>query len=239
MDSISAFAQTRNIRVVEDAAHAFGSSYRGRKVGTLGDLTCFSFDPIKNITCGEGGAVATNVDSFAETITRKRILGINNDTWSRYRDERNWFYEVVTPGYRYHMPNINAAIGLAQLDKMDVFRARKKAIVERYDSAFKDISGLRLLRRNLEETFPFFYIVRVLNKKRDELAAHLKSLGIGTGVHYIPNHLQPLFAEQRKPLRVTEQIFDEIITLPLYSEMADAEATQVINGVQQFFNGNH
>jgi dTDP-4-amino-4,6-dideoxygalactose transaminase len=236
MDPIQAFAKARDMRVVEDAAHAFGSSYHGRKIGTLGDLTCFSFDPIKNITCGEGGAVTTNDDTFAETIIRKRILGINNDTWARYRNERNWYYEVVTPGYRYHLPNLNAAIGLAQLDKMGAFQERKKAIVAQYDSAFKDISGLRLLRRNLEETFPFFYIVRVLNKKRDELAAHLKSLGIGTGVHYIPNHMQPLFADRRKALPVTEQIFDEIITLPLYFEMTDSEVGQVIDGVQKFFN---
>jgi dTDP-4-amino-4,6-dideoxygalactose transaminase len=237
MDELLAFGRERKIWIVEDAAHAFGSTYKGRKVGTLGDMTCFSFDPIKNITCGEGGAVATDSDELANRLVPKRILGIDNDTWSRYRNERNWFYEVVTPGYRYHLSNINAAIGLEQLKRFDAFKARKQAIVRRYDEAFKNIPGLALIKHNLVETFPFFYIIRVLNGRRDAMMKYLKQEGIATGVHYIPNHLQPLFADYRVSLPVTEQVFEEILTLPLFYEMTDAEVDSVIEALRRFYQG--
>lgn len=231
MDTLIQFARAHNMRIVEDAAHAFGSSYKGRKIGTLGDLTCFSFDPIKNITCGEGGAITTDNEALYQRMMPKRILGVDNDTWSRYRGERNWFYEVVTPGYRYHMPNINAAIGLEQLKRMDVFRARKRAIVTQYDAALKDVPGIALIKHNLDETFPFFYIIRVLNGKRDSLLRCLKDKGIGAGVHYIPNHIQPLFSDYRASLPVTEQLYEEILTIPLYYEMTDIDVSTVIETV--------
>ncbi|HYX30874.1 MAG TPA: DegT/DnrJ/EryC1/StrS family aminotransferase [Pyrinomonadaceae bacterium] len=234
MDELMALAKDHGIWVVEDAAHAFGSTYKGRQIGTVGDVTCFSFDPIKNITCGEGGAVVTNNDEIAARITPKRILGIDNDTWSRYRNERNWFYEVVTIGYRYHLSNVNAAIGLEQLKRFDVFKKRKTQIVELYDRAFAGLPGLALIKHDLDEMFPFFYIVRVLNGRRDAMMQFLKEAGIGTGVHYIPNHIQPLFADSRASLPVTEQVFEEILTLPLYYEMTDADVDCVIGKIQTF-----
>jgi perosamine synthetase len=237
MDGLLLFAREHGIRIVEDAAHAFGSSYKGRSVGGLGDLTCFSFDPIKNITCGEGGAVTTNDDALARRLVPPRILGIDNDTWSRYRNERNWFYQVVEPGFRYHLSNVNAAIGLAQLDRFDAFRARKRAIVRQYDEVFAPLGGLTLIRHDLDEEFPFFYIVRVQDRRRDALMSHLKERGIGSGVHYIPNHIQPLFASHAMPLPVTEQVFEEILTLPLYFEMTDADVQQVTAAVLGFFSG--
>jgi dTDP-4-amino-4,6-dideoxygalactose transaminase len=227
-------AQARGLRVVEDAAHAFGSTSRGRRIGSFGDITCFSFDPIKNITCGEGGAIVTADQAVVDQWTRRRLLGIDNDTWSRYRNERNWFYEVVSRGHRYHLSNINAAIGLAQLKRIDEFRARKQAIAARYDQALRDQRGLALLERNPEETFPFFYVIRVLDGRRDAMIAHLKGNGIGSGVHYIPNHLQPAFAAFRTPLPVTEQVYDEILTLPLFFEMTDDEVERVIGAVCTF-----
>jgi len=235
MDELLSFTRSCEIRIVEDAAHAFGSSHKGRKVGTLGDVTCFSFDPIKNITCGEGGAVVTNNDEIAGRVVQKRILGIDNDTWSRYHNERNWFYEVVTSGYRYHLSNINAAIGLEQLKRFEMFKVRKQEIVRHYHEAFKNVGGLALINYNLKETFPFFYVVRVLSGKRDTMMKHLKEKGIATGVHYIPNHLQPLFVQYRVSLPVTEKIYEEILTLPLYFEMTEAEQEKVIKAVLGFF----
>jgi perosamine synthetase len=235
MDRIAGLAKEHDIPVVEDAAHAFGSTYKHRKIGTLSLLTCFSFDPIKNITCGEGGAVVTDDDEIAAAIIRKRILGIDNDTWSRYRHERSWFYEVVSPGYRYHLSNINAAIGLEQLKRFSEFKRRKQEIVRHYDEEFKSLSGLSLIERRLEETFPFFYVVRVLDGKRDALIDFLKSREIGSGVHYIPNHVQPLFSDFRVSLPVTERVYEEIITLPLYFEMTDSDVESVITAVHAFF----
>jgi len=144
---------------------------------------------------------------------------------------------VVTPGYRYHLSNVNAAIGLAQLKRLEAFKARKQAIVVRYDEALSDLTGLSLIEHGGEETFPFFYIVRVLDGRRDELMQHLKDRGVGTGVHYIPNHIQPLFAEYRTQLPVTDQLYEEIVTLPLYYEMQDSEVNTVIEAVRAFFEG--
>jgi perosamine synthetase len=235
MDALLPLAREHRLWVVEDAAHAFGSTYKGHQVGTLGDVTCFSFDPIKNITCGEGGAVVTEHDELYNRMVPQRILGIDNDTWSRYRNERNWFYAVTMPGFRYHLSNINAAIGLEQLKRFDVFRARKVEIVRRYDEAFQSLSNLALLKHDLVETFPFFYIVRVLGGQRDTFMKYMKEKGIATGVHYIPNHIQPLFESNRQPLPVTEQVFEEMVTLPLHFELTDADVETVINAVRGFF----
>jgi perosamine synthetase len=237
MDELLAFARERKIWVVEDAAHAFGSSYKGRKIGTLSDVTCFSFDPIKNVSCGDGGAIVTDNEELARRILPMRNVGIRQDSWIRQNATRSWYYEVVAPGYRYHLGNLNAAIGLAQLKRFETFKARKQNIVRRYQEAFEDVSGLALPVRNLDETFPFFYVVRVLEKRRDALIEHLKEREIGTGVHYIPNHLQPLFADLRVSLPTTEQLFEEILTLPLYFEMTDADVETVIAAVRGFFEG--
>jgi perosamine synthetase len=235
MESILALASRHGLRIVEDAAHAFGSRYKGRNVGALSDLTCFSFDPIKNITCGEGGAVTTDDDELARRIVPRRNVGIDSDRWSRRDSLRPWEYKIVARGFRYHMPNLNAAIGLQQLDRMGEFRRRKCTIVRRYDEAFSEVEDLALLRHDLDDTFPFIYVVRVLNGHRDALMLHLKELGIGSGVHYIPNHLQPLFQGSGVRLPVTERAFEEILTLPLFFEMTDDQIELVISGVRDFF----
>lgn len=235
MDALLEIGKKNNIKVVEDAAHAFGSSYKGRKIGSFGDATCFSFDPIKNITCGEGGAVCVSDDEVAERIRRKRILGIDKDTWHRYRNERSWFYEVVEPGYRYHMSNINAAIGLEQMKKLNGFIRRKREITKRYDKAFKGLKGIKILSHDYENTAQFCYIVKV-EGHRDDLMEYLKSRGVGSGVHYIPNHLQPLFKKYSAKLPVTEKLGEEILTLPLYYDMREEEVELVINSLREFAN---
>jgi len=235
MDALMEIGKNQNIIIIEDAAHAFGSSCKGKKIGSFGNVTCFSFDPIKNLTCGEGGAVALSDDTIAELIRTKRILGIDKDTWHRYRKERAWFYEVTTQGYRYHMSKINAAIGIAQLKKVDSFIQKKREIVQKYNDAFMNIDGLKILSWNLKETAPFTYIVRVLNDAREALIEFLKEKGVGTGIHYIPNHLQPFFKPFATSLPITEQLGEEILTLPLYYDMTDEDVSNVIEAVSDFF----
>lgn len=236
MDTLLGFGKEYGLTIVEDAAHAFGSSYKGKKIGSFGDVACFSFDPIKNLTCGEGGAVVLPDDDIAEEIRRKRILGIDKDTWHRYRNERSWFYEVTTQGYRYHMSNINAAIGLAQFKKLDGFIAKKRRIVEQYNEHFRKLRGVELLDINLKETAPFTYIIKILNNRRDEAMEFLKTKGVGTGVHYIANHIQPFFSHYIAPLPATDKVWKEILTLPLYYDMSEADVEQVIRGVAEFCN---
>jgi dTDP-4-amino-4,6-dideoxygalactose transaminase len=235
MDILLDIGREYKIPIIEDAAHAFSSFYKGKKIGSFGDVTCFSFDPIKNITCGEGGAVVLSDDAIAEEIRRKRILGIDKDTWHRYKNERSWFYEVTTQGYRYHMSNINAAIGLAQLRKIDKFIEKRKNIVKYYNEAFGDLEGIKILKWNLNETTPFAYIIRVLDDKRDNIIDFLNNKGVGTGIHYIPNHIQPYFSQYAHPLPVTETIWKEILTLPLYYDMTERDVDLVIQSVTAFF----
>jgi len=232
LDEIHALAEKNGLFVVEDAAHSFGSSYKGRKIGSFGDVACFSFDPIKNITCGEGGAVVFQNDALLELVQRKRILGIDKDTWSRYRNERSWFYDVVTQGYRYHMSNINAAIGLVQLRKFERMNSRKIAVARRYDEAFRGIRGITLLKDGgYKDIGLFAYIIKVHNR-RNGLMDHLTSKGVGSGIHYIPSHLFTLYKKRSYHLPVSEQIYDEIISLPLFPDITDAQVDHVINAVQ-------
>lgn len=234
MEAVGRLAAEAHLTVVEDAAHAFGSTYQGRKIGTLSDITCFSFDPVKNITCGEGGAVVTNNRDLAAKAASRRVLGITRDAWSRLATAQPWSYDVDGPGFRYHMSNINAAIGLEQMKRFEAFRARRQAIARRYDEALAGVPGLLLREQRLPETCPFLYAVRVMDGRRDALMDHLKEAGIMTGVHYIPNHLHRAFAHLRTSLPTAERLVQEILTLPLFYEMTDEQVELVIAAVRRF-----
>jgi perosamine synthetase len=237
MDAVHRLAAEAHLHVIEDAAHAFGSSYKGRKVGTLSELTCFSFDPIKNITCGEGGAVVTEDPSLAEKMAARRTLGIVRDAAPRSDAARPWSYAVAEPGFRYHMGNLNAALGLEQMKRFDGFCRRRRAIAGRYEEALAGVSGLALREQRLQETCPFFYVVRVLDGRREALIDHLRQAGVMTGVHYVPNHLHDLFADRRTSLPVAERLGREILTLPLFCDMTDEQVEFVIAAVRRFFCG--
>jgi perosamine synthetase len=233
MDALHGLAQEHGLRVIEDAAHAFGSSYKGKKIGSFGDIACFSFDPIKNITCGEGGAVVFQDDALLETVQQKRILGIDKDTWSRYRNERAWFYDVVTQGYRYHMSNISAAVGLVQLPKYERMNTRKVEVAKRYDAAFRGIDGLTLLRDDgYRDIGLFVYIVKVTGGRRNALMDYLGKHGVGSGIHYIPAHVFTYYKKDGVSLPVTDRIYDEILTLPLFPDITDAQVDHVIATVK-------
>jgi perosamine synthetase len=234
MGSLLREARLREISVVEDAAHAFGACHQGHKIGSLGDLTCFSFDAIKNITCGEGGAIATESDELAAGLARRRRLGMAHGFQSGDPAEAHWQYHVVSRGFRYHMPDINAAIGLKQLEKFSAFQARRREIVERYDRAFGGLPGLEPIQHDLEQTCPWAYVVKVAGGRRNSFREYLVRQGIQTLVQFIPNHLQPAFAKFRVDLPVTEELFEQIVSLPLFVEMTDAQVETVIEAVQGF-----
>lgn len=234
IDGLLSLADKFKLRVIEDAAHAFGSLYKGRKIGSLGGITCFSFDPIKNITCGEGGAVVTDDDKFAQIVVKKRILGIDKDTWHRYKNQRSWFYEVVVPGFRYHMSNINAAIGLVQLKKIEAFLENKRRIASIYDANLASLPEVTRLKRDYPSIAPFNYVVKI-KEGRDLLLNYLKQKGIDAGIHYIPNHLQPLFKGFSGKLPITEKLYEQILTLPLYAGMREEDAAEVVAGVKGYY----
>ncbi len=237
MDAVHRLASEAHLHVIEDAAHAFGSSYKGRKVGTLSELTCFSFDPIKNITCGEGGAVVTDDPSLAQRMSARRTLGIVRDAAPRPDAARPWSYTVSEPGFRYHMGNLNAAVGLEQMKRFDAFYKRRRTVAGRYEEALAGVPGLALREQRLQETCPFFYVVRVLDGRREALIGHLREVGVMTGVHYVPNHLHDLFADRRTSLPVAERLGREILTLPLFCDMTDEQVEFVIAAVRRFSRG--
>lgn len=238
MNALMTISKEHNARIVEDAAHALGSYYQGRKIGSFGDITCFSFDSIKTITCGEGGAIVCQDAGLADRLRQKRLLGIDRKSHTYSWKERSWFYQVRTRGFRYHMSNINAAIGLAQLKKIDSFISRRKEICRRYDSAFKEIPAISCLPINYDEVAPHIYVIRVKNGCRNDLMEYLKSLDIETGINYIPNHLHQFYANKAISLPETEKAYQEILTLPLHFGLSDDDVAKVIQGVIEGVRAN-
>jgi perosamine synthetase len=235
MDEILTLAREHDLTVVEDAAHAFGSAYGDRMVGTLGDMTCFSFDPVKSVTCAEGGAIATESDGLAEKLRLAGNLGVSKDSWRRRGSERPWHYEVVARGFRFLMTDLHAAIGLAQLERLDELRERRREIVRLYRDGLAGVEQLELVIGEVESAFPFLCAARVLDGRRDALLEWLRRDGIGAWVHFVPNHLQPVFAAYSEPLPATERLYGELVTLPLYHDLEAVDVERVIASVRTFF----
>jgi perosamine synthetase len=236
LEAIHDLARRHGLHVVEDAAHAFGSTYRGRKVGGTQGVACFSFDSIKTITCTEGGAITCTDEELFHVLRRKRILGVERNGQPGTAASRGpgWRYEVATRGFRYHMSEVNAAIGLVQLARADGFIARRREIARRYDAELVGLPGIRPLAADYEESAPHIYVIRVGGGRRDDLMSALGADGIETAVSYIPNHLQPLFRENGLVLPETEAAFDEILTLPLHCALSDADVAMVIERIRTF-----
>jgi perosamine synthetase len=231
LHELQALAHRHGVAVVEDAAHAFGSLYDGRPIGSTGNVACFSFDPVKNVTCGEGGAVTTDDDELAHRVNLLRNLGVPGDSWARRSARRPWFYEAVGTGMRHHMSDVNAAIGLAQLDRMDAIRTRKREIIRRYLNGLAGIPGIQPLAGDVTQAFPFLFALRVTDGSRDELVRALAERGIQAWVHFVPLHLQPAFARYARPLPVTEQLYGELVSLPLFAELTDEQVDFVVGAV--------
>ena len=226
---IYSVAKRHGLRVIEDAAHAFGGSRGGKKIGSEGDVLCFSFDGIKNITSGEGGAVVTADQKVRQSVEDARLLGVQRDTDARYRGERSWDFDVTGPGWRYHMSNIMAAIGRVQLGRFDrEFAPRRMELARRYREGLNSIEGIALLDSDVEHVVPHIQVVRVLSGKRDAVRARLSERGIETGLHYKPNHLLSLFGGRAGQLPVTESLYNELLTIPLHVDLSVQDVDRVI-----------
>lgn len=233
MDGLLAIAKQHDLIVIEDAAHAFGSKYNGREIGSFGHITCFSFDPIKNVTCGEGGGVVFQDSAMHELAIKMRILGIDKDTWARYQNKRSWFYDVTEEGYRYHMPNFCAAIGVVQLGRFKEMNTKRIEICKRYDNELENLKSIKTFPINYHETAPFMYIVYA--EDRNTFMEFMGQKGIGTGVHYIPSHTFSYFKKCRKSqLKNTEWLAEGITTIPLYYEMKNEDVEHVISCIKEY-----
>lgn len=235
-DALAALATRRGIKLVDDAAHALGARYRGRPVGSLADITAFSFYATKNLTTGEGGAAVTDDDALAERIQLLSLHGMSRDAWKRYGDTGSWFYEVTAPGWKYNLSDVLAAIGVGQLERFEEFQARRRALVERYRAGLAAVPELRLPteRPDVTHAWHLFAIGLELERltiDRARFIQELRAENIGTSVHFIPIHRHPHFrdslalAPERFP--VAEDAYRRAITLPLFPRMSDADVDDV------------
>ena len=236
IEEVYKFARKQGLRVIEDAAHAFGTECKGKKIGSFGDVVCFSFDGIKNITSGEGGAVVTKDAKVAELVMDARLLGVHKDTYQRYRGKRSWEFEVFHQGYRYHMSNLFAAIGLSQLKRFEKeFKPSRQKLAKRYHKELSLIDGIELFCDDYDKTVPHIFPIRVINGKRDGLRRYLIGNNIECGVHYYPNHLLEYYRKQKVHLPVTEKIYHELLSLPLHPEITVGDQKYIIEKIKGFF----
>jgi dTDP-4-amino-4,6-dideoxygalactose transaminase len=242
LQEILALAGSHGIPVVEDAAHAAGAEYQGRRIGSHGRAVCFSFYAIKNMTTGEGGMITTGDDSLAERIRLLSQHGMSRDAWKRYTESGSWYYEVLEAGFKYNMTDIQAALGIHQLRRLDGFIRRRQEIAAIYDEAFSDVPEIILPPRQPGRNHTFhLYPIRlrpgVLRLTRSQFIDELRARNIGTSVHFIPLHRHPFYRERYgyrpEQFPVAEEIYQGLISLPLYPKMTDQDAGDVVAAVRE------
>jgi dTDP-4-amino-4,6-dideoxygalactose transaminase len=225
-------AKKYNLRVIEDAMHAFGTEINGKKIGSYGDITCFSFDPVKIVTSVDGGCVIVNSEKELEKLYHLRLLGVDKDTVQRYKNKRAWDYDVVNQGFRYHMNTISAVVGISQIKQTTKFIESRQKTCQRYNDAFKEISDLKIPQTEFSDISS----LRILNGKRQQLIEHLKNENIDVGIHFIPVHKHEYFKNSKcGNMNITNKVVDEVLTLPLHSFMKEEFVQRVINGITSFF----
>ena len=231
---IYALARQKNLRVIEDAAHAFGCQFNGTRVGAVGDVLCFSFDGIKNITSAEGGAVVTGDATVAEKVRDARLLGVEKDTEKRFSGQRSWEFDVKAQGWRGHMSNLNAALGRSQLHRLDTeFGPRRAQLGKRYVELLAGVPGVRHLHLDYGPIVPHIFPAFIAVGKRDAVREALKAENIESGIHYKPNHLLTLFGGGKISLPVAEELYAQMLTLPLHYELTDAEQERVVEAIRR------
>ncbi len=236
---IMEMAQRRNLIVIEDACHALGAEYGGRRVGSIADMTVFSFHPVKHITTGEGGMVASNNPQFAETLRRFRNHGISSDARQR-QSAGQWHYEMVLLGFNYRLPDIVCALGIQQLKRLDANLSRRREIAAQYTSAFGEVPGV-IPPRVRPETNPAWHLYPIrldlekLSADRAQIFRALRAENIGVNVHYIPVHLHPYYRDRfgfrGREFPVAEDAYARLISLPMFHGMTDQDVKDVIAAV--------
>lgn len=240
MEKLIHVAQENKIPIIEDAAHALGAEINNLKIGNIGDITSFSFYATKNLTTGEGGMVTTNNDEFAEKIRLLCLHGMSRDAWKRYSSEGSWYYEILYPGYKYNMSDIQAALGLNQLKNFDHYQRIREEYVQLYNNSFKDIAEIEipLTKLNIKHAWHLYIIklnLDLLTINRNEFIQKLFDHNIGTSVHFIPLHYQPYYQKKygykNNDFPNAEYVYERVISLPLYPKMTKDDVFRVIDTV--------
>jgi len=229
MDKIMKIAKDNNLLVIEDAAHAISAEYEGRKIGTIGDA-------------GEGGMITTNNEELMNKYKIWSLHGISKDAWKRYSAEGSWYYEIVCPGYKYNMTDIQASLGLHQLERLNNFQKKREKIAKDYNEAFKDMKEITIpfVKDNIKHAW-HLYVIKIVSEKlkinRNQFIEALKAENIGTSVHFIPAHLQPYYRDtfgfKKGDFPNAEYAFERVISLPLFPKMSDKDVNDVINSVKK------
>ena len=235
MDEIIRIAKQYNLKIIEDAAHALPSLYKNKKIGTFSDAVCFSFYATKTLSTGEGGMVTTNNKKIAKKVSLQRLHGINGDAWKRYERNNDWYYEVIDLGYKYNTTDIQSAIGLVQLEKLEWMRDERKMIAEKYKNAFAGKLNFINEDNNNESSWHLF-VIKIGN--RDELHQKLKEKGISTSVHFIPIHKHPYYKKRfsfnNRDYPVANRVFEQSLSLPIYPGLGEMEVEYIIKYVLEF-----
>jgi UDP-4-amino-4,6-dideoxy-N-acetyl-beta-L-altrosamine transaminase len=241
LDAIGSMAADHGLIVIEDACHALGAKYRGRSAGSISHMTVFSFHPVKHITTGEGGMVATDSAEFAETLRRFRNHGISSDAYQR-QISAQWYYEMVSLGFNYRMPDILCALGNQQLKRLDGNLARRREIADRYTQAFREIPGIIFPEARSDVShawhlYPIRLQPEMLGVDRARIFSALRAENIGVNVHYIPVHLHPYYRDRfgyrGGEYPVAEQAYERLISLPMFHGMTDQDVADVIHAVSK------
>ena len=235
MDLINEIAKKHNLVVIEDAAHGCGGEYKGQKLGSLGDIACFSFHAVKNLATADGGMITTDEPEIYSRLLKLRWLGISKDTWTREDKDKkySWYYNVEEVGYKYHMNDIAAAIGLVQLERLDRMNGRRRGITEKYNKEFAGLDWVETpVVKSYAKSACHNYVIKV--EERDRLNIYLQEQGISTGVHYIPNNHYQMYKNCRGQTPVCEEVWTKLLTLPLFPDLTDSEVDMIVEKVRRF-----
>jgi len=235
MDEIKDIAQRNRLFIVEDCAHACGAEYRGKKVGSMGELGCFSFHAVKNLATGDGGMITTNNERYYDRLIKLRWLGITKDTWERDKYSKySWYYDVVEIGYKCHMNDIAAAIGIVQLSKLEGLNNKREELTNLYNKLLKDIPEVKtpVLKPNRKSAY-HNYVIKA--EKRDELNIYLAGEGISTSVHYFPNNHYEIYEGFKGETPTSDDIWKKILTLPLFPDLKAEDIYYITDKIKGFY----
>jgi dTDP-4-amino-4,6-dideoxygalactose transaminase len=241
MERILEIARIHNLAVVEDAAHALPARYRGEMIGTVGDITCFSFYATKTITTGEGGMATTENPEWAERMRIMSLHGISRDAWKRYTAEGSWYYEILYPGFKYNLTDVAAALGVQQLRKADRFWELRQRCARLYNAGFEDVPEITVpyVAPDVQHAWHLYVIqlnLEQLGTSRNAFIELLKQENIGTSVHFIPLHLHPYYRDtfgyRPEDFPNASSVFERIVSLPIYPKMTDGDIQRVIESVK-------
>ena len=234
MDPIRKLARAKGVKIIEDAAHACGAEYKDRKIGTLGDIACFSFHAVKNLATGEGGMATTNDKDIYERLKKLRWLGISKGTWDReVLQKYSWYYAVEELGFKYHLNDIPAAIGIVQLKKLDRMNDKRRNISLRYNKLLKSVDSVELpVFKGYTRSAHHNYVIKI--DRRNALNAHLQKKNISTGVHYIPSYHYKMYKKFNADCPVTENVWKRLLTLPLYPDLTLNDQDRIARHIKGF-----